>query len=150
MQTPSKARVIEVKERQVSESPKISFSIKHTSYQIAQLKWQLQAQAAKSSLLQSRLTSTLDAMDALKLQYEHDLNTERQAKDKARERLQRFMEYASTIEQERDEYRKDLQTVVEKGGSYLPIDTHTSNIVFHCHILPRLFILFLPPSTSCD
>lgn len=89
--------------------------------QITELEWRLEAQAAKSSLLQERLTATLDAMDTLRLTHERELSEERQAKENAREKLQRFMEYASSIEQERDECRDALLAVIEKGGSFYQV-----------------------------
>jgi regulator of replication initiation timing len=87
--------------------------------QITELQWQLEAQTTKSSILQSRLTSALDLMDSLKLDHDRELLAERQAKDNAREKLHRFMEYASSIEHERDECRDALLTVVQKGGHTL-------------------------------
>lgn len=81
---------------------------------IIELEWRLEAQVAETSVLRERLTATLDAMDALQQDYERELSAERQEKENAREKLQRFMEYASTIERERDECREALLSVVEK------------------------------------
>ncbi|EKM50281.1 uncharacterized protein PHACADRAFT_188557 [Phanerochaete carnosa HHB-10118-sp] len=97
--------------------------------QIVELESRLEAQAAKSSLLQERLAATLDAMDALQQTYESELSAERQAKEKAREKLQRFMEYASSIERERDECREALLAVVEKVEEYADLLTWHNSLI---------------------
>ncbi|GJE90399.1 hypothetical protein PsYK624_065300 [Phanerochaete sordida] len=86
---------------------------------ITDLEWRLEAQASKSTLLQERLTATLDAMDTLQLEHERELSAERREKERAREKLHRFIEYASTIERERDECKEALLTVVEKESAPL-------------------------------
>ncbi|KIP02830.1 hypothetical protein PHLGIDRAFT_276238 [Phlebiopsis gigantea 11061_1 CR5-6] len=93
------------------------------SNEITRLEAQLEAQAAQSSLLHSRLTSTQDAMDDLKLSHQREIAVHKKSSANAREKLQRFMEYASSVEQERDDCRDALLTLVQKVEEHSDLAT---------------------------
>lgn len=76
-------------------------------------------------------------MDSLKLAHERELSAQKRANDNAREKLRRFMEYASAVEQERDECRNALLAVVEKGG-YIILSSGLVRTYITHHVLTPL------------
>ncbi len=84
--------------------------------QIATLELQLKAQEARASLLQSHLSSTLDAMETLKFTHDRNLAAEVKAKHQLNIKLNQFTEYNQAVEKDRDELRDAVLSLVEKGG----------------------------------
>lgn len=83
---------------------------------------QLHAQTARSSHLQSRLTSVLDGMETLQHTHEQELAKERDAKQRLNIKLERLVEYTQAVEEERDELRDAVLALVEKGSLFKRFD----------------------------
>jgi hypothetical protein len=84
--------------------------------QIEYLESQLQAHIARASLIQSRLLSTLDTLDALQTSHNLELASETQAKQRLSEKLDRYIDFVQAAEIEKDDLRDAVIQLVEKGG----------------------------------
>ncbi|KAI0690205.1 hypothetical protein BC835DRAFT_1365502 [Cytidiella melzeri] len=88
--------------------------LKREHKMIEDLQLQLQAQVSRASYLQSRLTSTMDTMDTLRLRYGRELAAERETKEKLRMKIDRLVEYTAKVELQRDELRECVAALIEK------------------------------------
>lgn len=59
---------------------------------------------------------TLDELDASRTAHEREIKTERRAKEKLSEKLDRYLDEVKRAEGERDEMREVVSILVEKGA----------------------------------
>ena len=85
---------------------------------IASLRYQLQAQMARSTQLHGRLTSAMDAMETLQGAHARELGAERDTRKRLNQKLERLTEYTQAVEEERDELRDAALALVERGTSH--------------------------------
>jgi hypothetical protein len=86
------------------------------AHQINNLEAQLEAQKTKTSLLQQRLVSALDALDHLQTQYSLELDTEAGKRRHMETKLRRYLDTVQAAEVERDDLRDAVMKLVMKGG----------------------------------
>ncbi|KII87034.1 hypothetical protein PLICRDRAFT_55093 [Plicaturopsis crispa FD-325 SS-3] len=82
--------------------------------QIANLETQIEAHIARTSHLHARLLSTLDALDDVQAHYAHDVASLRRTKDRLSDKLDRYITFVNTIEDEKDDMRDAVLKLVEK------------------------------------
>ncbi|KAI0085853.1 hypothetical protein BDY19DRAFT_996513 [Irpex rosettiformis] len=75
---------------------------------------QLQAQLARSSYLQSRLSSTMDTLDAARIRHRRELTLERETREMVKRKLDELIEYTAKVEEERDELRECVAALIDK------------------------------------
>ena len=107
--------------------------------QIFNLETQLQAFAARTSNIQSRLLSTLDTLDILRHSHTIELTSETKAKEKLSDRLDHYIDYVKAVESERDDLRDAVALLIEKGGSRWQVGEARVRIHTHRPFI-RLFI----------
>ena len=74
------------------------------------------------SQMQTRLMATLDELDASRTAYQKEMKTEKRAKERLSEKLDRYLDEVKRAEAERDEMREVVSILVEKGVS--PAELH--------------------------
>ena len=78
---------------------------------------ELELCSMRMSQLQTRLVATLDELDASRTTHQRELKTERRAKEKLSEKLDRYVDEIRRTEAERDEMREVVSLLVDKGVS---------------------------------
>ncbi len=84
-------------------------------YQVARLRKELEHCNMRLSQMQTRLLATLDELDASRAAHQQELKTEKRAKEKLSEKLDRYLDEVKRAEAERDEMREVVSILVEKG-----------------------------------
>jgi esterase/lipase len=82
---------------------------------ISRLELQLKAQAARASLLHSRLAATQNALDVERVKHAEDLMAEQVAKNKLQQKLFTYHQHVKNVEQEKDELRDAVAEFLQKG-----------------------------------
>ena len=77
----------------------------------------MQAYIARTSILQSRLLSTLDTLDVIQSGQNNELDTMTQTNKRLKDKLFRYSAVVKMAELERDDMRDAVLKLVEKGGS---------------------------------
>lgn len=80
---------------------------------------------ARTSILQSRLLSTLDTLDVIQSSQNNELNAMAQTNRRIKDKLDRYSAIVKAVELERDDMRDAILKLVEKGRS-----TGSVNIIF--------------------
>ena len=65
--------------------------------------------------MQERLIATLDELDALRNTHYYELRSEKRAKEKLSEKLDRYLDEVKRAEAEKNEMREVVSILVEKG-----------------------------------
>ncbi|KAH7873112.1 uncharacterized protein C8R40DRAFT_1113979 [Lentinula edodes] len=100
--------------------------------EILQLKLQLKAYAARTSLIQSRLTSTQDALDALQLSHDEELRAEQAVKHKMQERLKTYYQFLRSVNYEKEDLRDAIVSFLQREdphNSWPQSQLHVSSLV---------------------
>ncbi|KAH7930196.1 hypothetical protein BV22DRAFT_1028714 [Leucogyrophana mollusca] len=87
---------------------------KDSNEQIAALENRLGAYSARASHTQARLLATFDLLDALRSQHALELSSEREAKHKLSQDLDRSRTYARALEAERDDLKDAVDQLIQK------------------------------------
>ena len=69
--------------------------------------------------IQTRLISALDEVDASRNAHHYQLKTEKRAKEKLSEKLDRYLDEVKRAETEKDEMREVVSLLVDKGACFL-------------------------------
>lgn len=77
----------------------------------------MQAYIARTSILQSRLLSTLDTLDVIQSGQNNELDAMAQTNKRLKDKLLRYSAVVKMAELERDDMRDAVLKLVEKGGS---------------------------------
>jgi hypothetical protein len=77
----------------------------------------VQAYIARTSVLQSRLLSTLDTLDVIQSGQNNELDAMAQTNRRLKDKLARYSAIVKTAELERDDMRDAVLKLVEKGES---------------------------------
>jgi hypothetical protein len=77
----------------------------------------VQAYIARTSILQSRLFSTLDTLDVIQSGQNNELDAMEQTNKRLNDKLLRYSAVVKMAELERDDMRDAVLKLVEKGGS---------------------------------
>ena len=77
----------------------------------------MQAYIARTSILQSRLFSTLDTLDVIQSGQNNELDAMAQTNKRLNDKLLRYSAVVKMAELERDDMRDAVLKLVEKGGS---------------------------------
>lgn len=99
----------------------------------------MQAYVARSSMLQSRLLSTLDSLDVLQRTHQEELSSITTERDGMKMELQRYVETVKTAESKQNDMRDAVMKLIEKGVNRGFLD--------HEQIMLQLIIIFLIPNT---
>ena len=75
----------------------------------------MQAYIARTSILQSRLLSTLDTLDVIQSGQNNELDAMAQANKRLKDKLLRYSAVVKMAELERDDMRDAVLKLVEKG-----------------------------------
>jgi hypothetical protein len=89
--------------------------------QMAYVENQLQTYISRTSYIQARLLSTLDALDALQALHNRELASEIHAKRRLSDKLDRYINFVHAMETEKEDLRDAVVQLVEKGGSVFMI-----------------------------
>lgn len=76
----------------------------------------MQAYIARTSISQSRLLSTLDALDVIQSGQNNELDAMAQTNNRLKDKLLRYSAVVKTAELEKDDMRDAVLKLVEKGG----------------------------------
>ena len=77
----------------------------------------MRAYIARTSILQSRLLSTLDTLDVIQSGQNNELDAMAQINKRIKDKLLRYSAVVKMAELERDDMRDAVLKLVEKGGS---------------------------------
>ncbi len=83
--------------------------------QVALLESHVQAYIVRTSMLQSRLLSTLDELDARDRSHERELSAVEADRHRLKVKLQQYLEFVKSAELERDDMRDAVIRLIEKG-----------------------------------
>ncbi|GAW05708.1 hypothetical protein LENED_007582 [Lentinula edodes] len=107
--------------------------LREKDQEILQLKLQLKAYAARTSLIQSRLTSTQDALDALQLSHDEELRAEQAAKHKMQQQLKTYHQFLRSVNYEKEDLRNAivsfLQRVEDPHNTWPQSQLHVSSLL---------------------
>ncbi|KAJ4491382.1 hypothetical protein C8J55DRAFT_504071 [Lentinula edodes] len=111
----------------------VALLLREKDQEILQLKLQLKAYAARTSLIQSRLTSTQDALDALQLSHDEELRAEQAAKHKMQQRLKTYYQFLRSVNYEKEDLRNAivsfLQRVEDPHNTWPQSQLHVSSLL---------------------
>ncbi|KAH9926293.1 uncharacterized protein BXZ73DRAFT_102975 [Epithele typhae] len=93
----------------------IAGSVPSRDAEVARLQKELHMCNMRISQMQTRLAATLDELDALRNAHHYELKTERRAKEKLSEKLDRYLDEVKRAEAEKDEMREVVSILVEKA-----------------------------------
>jgi hypothetical protein len=80
----------------------------------------LQSYIARTSILQTRLITTLDTIDLLQRRHSDELARFTADRDRMKKQLQRYTDVVKSAESERDDMRDAVFKLIEKGrGSFM-------------------------------
>ncbi|KAJ3997567.1 hypothetical protein F5050DRAFT_1751065, partial [Lentinula boryana] len=82
--------------------------------EILRLKIQLKAYAARTALLQSRLTATHNALDSLKLSHDEALRVEQSAKRKLQQQLKTYHKFLESVNYQKDDLRNAVDSFLQR------------------------------------
>lgn len=91
----------------------------------------MQAYIARTSVLQSRLLSTLDTLDVIQSGQNNELDAMTQTNKRLNDKLLRYSAVVKMAELERDDMRDAVLKLVEKGGSRGSTNTTILNHLFY-------------------
>jgi len=77
----------------------------------------MQAYIALTSMLQSRLLSTLDTLDVLQRTHQEELLSITTERDQMKMELQRFVDFVKSAKSDQDDMRDAIMKLIEKGVS---------------------------------
>ncbi|KAJ3876944.1 hypothetical protein F5051DRAFT_441045 [Lentinula edodes] len=106
----------------------VALLLREKDQEILQLKLQLKAYAARTSLIQSRLTSTQDALDALQLSHDEELRAEQAAKHKMQQRLKTYYQFLRSVDYEKEDLRNAIVSFLQRVSWYTSVveDPHNT------------------------
>ncbi|KAJ3854050.1 hypothetical protein EV368DRAFT_80974 [Lentinula lateritia] len=111
----------------------VALLLREKDQEILQLKLQLKAYAARTSLIQSRLTSTQDALDALQLSHDEELRAEQAAKHKMQQQLKTYYQFLRSVNYEKEDLRNAivsfLQRVEDPHNTWPQSQLHVSSLL---------------------
>ncbi|KAJ4482128.1 hypothetical protein J3R30DRAFT_3699454 [Lentinula aciculospora] len=94
---------------------------------------ELKAYAARTSLIQGRLTATQDALDALQISHDEELRAEQTANHKLQQQLTSYYKFLKSAYREKDDLRNAvvsfLQRVEEPHTAWPRSQLHTSSLL---------------------
>ncbi|KAJ3802467.1 hypothetical protein GGU11DRAFT_577116 [Lentinula aff. detonsa] len=82
--------------------------------EILRLKIQLKAYAARTSLLQSRLTATHNALDSLQLSHDEALRAEQSAKRRLQQQLKTYHKFLESVNYQKDDLRNAVDSFLRR------------------------------------
>ncbi|KAJ3865540.1 hypothetical protein EV359DRAFT_80375 [Lentinula novae-zelandiae] len=111
----------------------VALLLREKDQEILQLKLQLKAYAARTSLIQSRLTSTQDALDALQLSHDEELRAEQAAKHKMQQQLKTYYQFLRSVNYEKEDLRNVivsfLRRVEDPHNTWPQSQLHVSSLL---------------------
>ncbi|RDX47136.1 hypothetical protein OH76DRAFT_1406299 [Lentinus brumalis] len=97
----------------IKQDPQGSSSTRRDA-EVARLRKELEHCNMRLSQMQTRLLATLDELDASRAAHQQELKTEKRAKEKLSEKLDRYLDEVKRAEADRDEMREVVSILVEK------------------------------------
>ncbi|KAJ3731123.1 hypothetical protein DFJ43DRAFT_1081581 [Lentinula guzmanii] len=85
--------------------------------EVLRLKLQLKAYAARTSLLQSRLTAMHDALDSLQLSHDEALRAEQSVKRRLQQQLKTYHKFLESVNYQKDDLRNAVESFLQRGMS---------------------------------
>ncbi|KAJ3989810.1 hypothetical protein F5890DRAFT_1470490 [Lentinula detonsa] len=82
--------------------------------EVLKLKLQSKAYAARTSLLQSRLTATQNALDSLQLSHDEALRAEQSAKRKLQQQLKTYHKFLESVNYQKDDLRNAVESFLQR------------------------------------
>jgi len=90
-------------------------SLLEKDQEISRLKLQLRAHAARTSLIQSRVITTQNALDALQASHDEELRAEQSTSEKLRRKLLASYEYIKSLKKDKDDLCNAAASFLQRG-----------------------------------